>query len=207
MYSPSLKSYIIFTLCPPLQSSSSELSDMLSPRLQSSFCPQIKLTHNSHIVHLFSELNMLTELNLRHCQPLMAGKNKPSLLGEELETIQEGQSKDLHKGYTWKQLRVRCLTHTGMKKEQVGQSRSCFGEAVLDNIALSMVGVFFEHMSGWSHNRSHSQIVTSTLKNTKSPRKTDRKLSSPKNSKAPSSPWLLMERYCISRGIISLATS
>ena len=51
--SPFTKSlYVDF---PPLLlwSSLSELSEMLPPRLQSSFCPKENLTHNSQVVHLF----------------------------------------------------------------------------------------------------------------------------------------------------------
>jgi len=61
-----------------------------------------------------------------------------------------------------------------MKNEQVGQSRSCFwGEGTLDNIAVSMAGAFFEHTSGWGLDGSHStqQLMISTLRNVKSPRK------------------------------------
>ena len=44
---------LVFTL-QPLWSSFSELSEVLSPSLQSSFCPKENLTHNSQVVHLFS---------------------------------------------------------------------------------------------------------------------------------------------------------
>ena len=37
----------------PLWSSLSELSEMLPPGLQSSFCPKENLTPNSQVVHLF----------------------------------------------------------------------------------------------------------------------------------------------------------
>ena len=37
----------------PLWCSLSELSEMLPPKLQSSFCPNYNLTRNSQVVHLF----------------------------------------------------------------------------------------------------------------------------------------------------------
>jgi len=47
------------------------------------------------------------------------------------------------------------------------------GGGTLDNIAVSMAGAFFEHTSGWSLDGSHStqQLMISTLRNVKSPRK------------------------------------
>ena len=53
MHSPFTKVTYILSSSPPLWSSLSALSEVLSPRLQSSRCPKQNLTHNSHIVHFF----------------------------------------------------------------------------------------------------------------------------------------------------------
>ena len=52
MYSPFAKITSVLTF-PPLWSSFSELSEMLSPGLQSSVCPKQNLTCNSHVVLVF----------------------------------------------------------------------------------------------------------------------------------------------------------
>ena len=47
--------YILSFPLVPLWSSLSELSEVLSPGLWSSFCPKQNSTRSSHIVHLFNQ--------------------------------------------------------------------------------------------------------------------------------------------------------
>ena len=54
---PSLESHIYWPSCLPLWSSSSKLSEVLSPGLQSSFGLNSNLTCNSHIVLFFFKVN------------------------------------------------------------------------------------------------------------------------------------------------------
>ena len=55
MYSPLPKSHLYCPFPLHLWRNFSELSEVLSPRMQSSYCPKLNLTHNSHVVHLFSQ--------------------------------------------------------------------------------------------------------------------------------------------------------
>ena len=66
LYSPLTKITYILTFPLPLWNSFSDLSEVLTPRIQSSFCPQIKLpqsspTGNSHFVYHFSQHSQETQ--------------------------------------------------------------------------------------------------------------------------------------------------